>query len=60
MLKCFRIIDEMERRAGLQVTTKRTRSGFLSVSVEVSLGESASSRAMLCTRLISCFRKRRL
>ena len=39
MWKCLRIMDEMERRAGLYVITKRTRSGLSSVEASVTWRE---------------------
>ena len=39
MWKCLRIMDEMERRTGLYVITKRTRSGLSSVEASVTWHE---------------------
>ena len=42
MLRCLRMMDEMERRAGLYVGMNRTHSDLSVVMVVALLGKSAS------------------
>ena len=50
MWKCLRIMDEMERSAGLWVITKGTRSGLSSVEVSWSISAVVNSYFALYNR----------
>ena len=60
MLMCLRMMEEMERRAGLHVTMNGTHSDLSVVMVVALFGKSASFRVMIFARVISCRRKFRL
>ena len=60
MLMCLRMMEEMERRAGLYVSMNGTHSDLSVVMVVALFGKSASFRVMIFARVISCRRKCRL
>lgn len=60
MLKCLRMMDEMELRVWLYVTMNGTHSDLSVVMVVAFLDKSPSFQVMFFTRVISCRRKCRL
>ena len=57
ILMCLRMMEEMERRAGLHVSMNGTHSDLSVVMVVALFGKSASIQVMIFARLISCRRK---
>ena len=60
MLMCLRMMDEMDRRAGLYVSMNGTHSDLSVVMVVTLLGKSVSFRVMFFARVIPCRAKCRL
>ena len=60
MLMCLRMIDDIERRAGLCVSMNGMHSDLSVIMVAALLGKSASLRVMFFACVISCRRKCRL
>ena len=56
-MMCLRMMDEMERRAGLYVCMNGTHSDLSVVMVVAHLGKGASFRIMFFARVISCRRR---